>query len=203
MTYCLPDQPAPQQPDRSPIEAVVVCSHYDDFLRHTLPSNKFLFDKIVVVTDWEDKQTRRLCEFYHVECCPTDLLDTRKGVFNKGKGINEGLAILAKGGWVVHLDADMWLPPQTRLLLQQANLDKSMVYGIDRFNVRGLDKWLAFIQDPHLQHECDAYVHLKAFPLGTRVMQTAANGYLPIGFFQMWHPLTSNITRYPEQHSDV
>ena len=61
-----------------------------------------------------------------------DLLDTRKGVFNKGKGINEGLAILAKGGWVVHLDADMWLPPQTRLLLQQAKLDKSMVYGIDR-----------------------------------------------------------------------
>ena len=42
---------------------------------------------------------------------------------------------------------------------------------------------------PVLQHECDAYVHLNAFPLGTRVTSKDGGGYIPIGFFQMWDRL--------------
>ena len=120
--------PPPTSSDSFKIEAVVICSDYSDFLRHTLPQNKFLFDRIVVVTSYEDKATRRMCEFHHVECLPTDRLNVRKGEFCKGCGINDGLARLSMGGWVVHMDADIWLPPQTRILLEQA--EARPIYGV-------------------------------------------------------------------------
>jgi hypothetical protein len=185
------------------IEAIVICDKYDDFLRYTLPNNKHLFDKIVVVTSFEDKATRRMCEFHHVECITTDRLESRKGKFCKGAGINDGLAKLDKDGWVVHLDADIWLPPQTRILLGMAELDRRMVYGIDRFIVRGPEAWEKFLEAPKLQHEDETYIHMTAFPIGTRVMHKHEDGYLPIGFFQMWSPSVSGVTTYPEGHSDA
>ena len=127
------------------LEAVVVCDKYSDFLRHTLPQNKFLFDKLVVVTSHEDTATRKLCEFYHVQCVPTDALKSRHGVFCKGAGINEGLRALDGDSWVLHYDGDIWLPPQTRLLIEQAGLAQDMIYGIDRFIVKGATAWEQFL----------------------------------------------------------
>jgi hypothetical protein len=185
------------------MEAVLVCDRYSDFLRCTLPANKHLFDRIVVVTSAEDRDTQRICEFHHVECVQTDALNSRWNKFCKGAGINEGLARLNRNAWVVHLDADIWLPPQTRLLLENANLDPHMIYGIDRFCVKGYAQWDRFLEKPALQHECDAYVHLNAFPLGTRVTSKDGGGYIPIGFFQMWCPAASGIGEYPVAHTDA
>ena len=202
---CYPDPPGkPPAPDPTfKLEAVVVCDHYHDFLRCTLPHNKFLFDRLVVVTSFEDKETQRICEFYHVECIRTDALQSRKKQFCKADGINEGLARLSLADWVIHLDADIWLPPQTRILLHRANLAKRMVYGIDRFIVKGFRQWQEFLETPQLQHENECWIHLGAFPLGTRVMSPHAGGYIPIGFFQMWNPSTSGIKQYPSQHTDA
>jgi hypothetical protein len=202
MTYC--DQnPPPPKCEPFGIEAVLVCDNYSDFLAYTLPHNKNLFDRIVVVTSYEDKATQKLCEFHHVECLKTDLLESRKGLFCKAQAINVGLDALKKSDWVVHLDADIWLPPQTRILLQRAELDKSMLYGIDRFIVKGAEQWHDFIEKPQLQHECDSWVHLNAFPVGTRVMQAAGQGYVPIGFFQLWNPKGSGVSHYPGEHTDA
>jgi hypothetical protein len=181
----------------------VVCDRYSDFLRCTLPQNKHLFDRIVVVTSAEDVETRKICEFHHVECVRTDALRSRWQEFCKGDGINEGLKRLEMSDWVVHLDADIWLPPQTRILLERAELEKSMIYGIDRFIVKGYAAWDKFLEKPRLQHECDAYIHLDAFPLGTRVMSSNGGGYIPIGFFQLWNPKVSGVTRYPQNHTDA
>jgi hypothetical protein len=203
-TYVSPNPPDPPSPDPCfALEAVIVCDRYHDFLRCTLPHNKFIFDRLVVVTSAEDKETQKLCEFYHVECVPTDLLNSRWKKFCKGCGINVGLAHLGKRDWVVHMDADIWLPPQTRDLLQRADLAKHMIYGIDRFIVKGYRQWDEFMEMPKLQHEAGAYIHVNAFPLGTRVMQDHAAGWTPLGFFQMWHPQTSGISKYPEQHTDA
>lgn len=204
MSYCNPEPVPYDPPDPNfKMEAVVVCDRYHDFLRVTLPHNKFLFDKIVVVTSFEDKETQRICEFYHVECIKTDCLESRKKHFCKADGINEGLAKLSMDDWVVHLDADIWLPPQTRILLHRAGLAKRMIYGIDRFNVRGYRQWDKFLEMPDLQHEADAWIHTNAFPIGTRVMQPHAGGYIPIGFFQMWNPNVSGVKCYPDKHKDA
>ena len=208
MTYQDPNPPTLSPTRPFCMEAVIVCDQYADFLVQTLPHNKFLFDRIVVVTSYEDKATQRVCEFHHVECIRTDELQSRKGQFHKGKGINAGLKALSLRGWAVHLDADIYLPPQTRLLLQAADLDPAFIYGIDRFNVRGFDAWAAFQGLPRLQHENETYIHLGAFPMGTRVMHRHAGGYVPIGFFQLWNAGRFPHRRYPLQqgsaeHTDV
>jgi hypothetical protein len=204
MSYACPCPGGKHQPDGNfKLEAVVVCDRYSDFLRCTLPANKYLFDRIVVVTSAEDCETQHICEFNHVQCVRTDALNSRWKKFCKGAGINEGLSKLKQDGWVVHLDADIWLPPQTRLLLQNANLAPCMLYGIDRFIVKGYAEWDQFMERPTLQHECDAYVHMNAFPLGTRVTSKDSGGYIPIGFFQMWSPSVSGIKDYPEAHTDA
>ena len=198
--------PVPKPEEPFCLKAVVVCSKYDDFLRYTLPENKFLFNEIVVVTDHEDKATKRVCEFYHVKAIPTDALNTRKGQFCKGAGIQEGLEALGikhakENEWFLHLDADMWLPPQTRRLLEEAKLDKHFLYGCDRFIVKGQQAWHEFREKEilHLQHEDYTWVHTDAFPTGTRVC--AYGGYVPLGFFQLWNPAVSGVKDYPTEHT--
>lgn len=191
----------PQACKNFKLECVIVCRDYSDFLCYTLPHNKQLFDRLVVVTSKEDKKTQKLCEFYHVHCliCPELSLP---GMW-KGDAIDLGLRKLDCDGWVLHLDADIWLPPQTRRLLERACLDPTQVYGADRFNVRGANEWLKFLREPLLQHECEAYIHLNNdFEVATRVM-AHDTGWIPIGFFQLWHPLVSGCRTYPKKHSDA
>lgn len=183
------------------LEAVIVCDRYADFLAHTLPENKILFDRMVVVTSHEDKETQRVCEYWHVKCLQTDVLESRKGKFCKGAGINAGLAELDRAGWVVHMDADIALPPLTRILIEGADLDKSFLYGCDRVMCRSFDDWVKFRTKPRLQHENQVWMHMDQFPFGHRVAINSYGGYIPVGFFQMWSPSVSGITAYPEGHN--
>lgn len=201
MAYQDPCPPSPPVNTKFKLECVIVCAHYDDFLRETLPHNKQMFDRIVVVTSPDDKRTQKLCEFHHIECIPTHALGVLEGAFRKGAGINVGLNRLDKDGWVLHLDADIWLPPQTRSLLQKMDLDKSMLYGIDRFIVENFESWRGFVENPKLQQEAGSWVHTNAFRMGTRVMH--GEGYIPIGFFQLWFPSVSGIQTYPAGHTSA
>lgn len=176
--------------------------NYADFLAETLPHNRVLFDLTVVVTAPEDKETRRVCEFWNVHCLPTDVFETRWGKFAKGRGINAGLAVLKKDDWVLHLDADMLCPPLMRKFLTQAKLDPSHLYGFDRHICRGSEQWRRFLALPQLQHESGTWIHLDKFPLGTRLMLDCEDGgYIPLGFGQLWNPSVSGVMEYPEQHT--
>jgi hypothetical protein len=204
VTYVPPVPPC--QPPANPgfySEAVIICDKYHDFLGKTLPHNKYQFNKLVVVTSYEDKETQRICEHWHVECVKTDVLETRKGHFCKGKGINVGLEKLSLKGWVTHMDADILLPPQTKIILENADLNPQHLYGIDRFNIRGYKSFAKFLDMPKLQHECNTYIHVDKYPVGTRIMHAHAGGYVPLGFFQMWNPNGSGVFRYPEGHTDA
>jgi hypothetical protein len=130
----------------------------------------------------------------------TDKFRSHWGQFCKGAGINFGLKELDRDDWIVHLDADIALPPMARRVIETADLDKNCLYGIDRFIVPSFEAWIQFLACPALQHENGSWLHLNSFPLGTRVWLPHTGGYLPIGFFQMWHG-SSKILSYPEQHA--
>lgn len=180
------------------IEAVTICVNYSDFLAHTLLWNRGAFDRIVVVTDKKDKATRDLCEHHFVRCVATDAFYESDRAFCKSGGINAGLAALDGDDWVVHLDADIVLPPRSRRLFENAGLSPDTIYGIDRMMCRSFDDWLAYVGQPEVQHSCDAFVQANAFPLGVRVAKMGEDGWAPIGFFQLWNAGATGIRHYPD-----
>ena len=49
------------------IEAVIISVNYADYLRHSIPFNKSLFDRMVIVTTEKDKETQNICSYNDVE----------------------------------------------------------------------------------------------------------------------------------------
>lgn len=194
------------------ISAIIVSVNYGDVLAWTLRENRNLFDRLIVVTSPRDQRTRRICEHFHVRCetissfyavgSSVDIL-----AFNKAAGINHGLRCLDQqppttDDWYVHLDADIVLPPRTRELLHKADLDSSSIYGIDRMMCTSFDDYVRYASFPTAQHQNQIFVKANAFPIGVRVARLDADGdgYVPIGFFQLWNPVGSNVINYPEHH---
>jgi hypothetical protein len=200
------------------LEAVTVCVDYADFLAETLPHNVRHFDDYVVVTRQDDRATQQLCRELGVECRVTDLMHFEGDAFAKARAIDYGLAYLRRDDWVVHLDADIWLPPMTRQWIDWAQPDPDCIYGIDRMNCVGYDAWQKFIDQPMKRqhqhtHHCLTHppfdvAHGLPFPMGSRISLRQYGGFVPIGFFQMWHGGRHPDRRYPlrqgsAEHTDV
>lgn len=184
------------------IECVIVSLNYSDFLSHTLPHNKNFFNRMVVVTDTKDIETKRVCEFFNVECVQTDAFYLDSDVPNKSRGINAGLERLDLDGWVLQLDADIYLLPQTRNILESFILDEKKLYGIDRLMCNSYEEWMHFIHKSKPIYEGWIYCHLDRFPVGTRIIQyNSGFGYMPIGYFQLWNPGGCGIYDYPIENA--
>lgn len=190
---------------RMRIEAVTCCVNYADILAHTLPRNLNVFDSILVVTTPEDKQTQKVCQYYRVPYLMTDAFDARWGNFKKGQAINEGLRHLKRQDWICHFDSDIVFPPHTREALERADLDTKSLYGADRLECKSYRDWHRFLDDPEPPiAAADYLIHTthSPFQVATRVQMQHSGGYIPIGFFQLWHA-DSGILQYPEGHSDA
>ncbi len=200
-----PDSPeAPIPPQR--IEAITVCYNYSDFLTQTLPHNLRHFDHYIVVTHPDDHDTQTLCRQLGVECRPTDLMHYRNDQFAKARAIDYGLAYLRRDDWVVHLDADIYLPPMTRQWITWANPNPDCIYGIDRCDCTGYTAWHNYISRPaqHLhQHAHGCLTLPPPFPLSARISLRAYGGYVPIGFFQLWNAAQFPDRRYPLEHGSA
>lgn len=203
-----PVNPKPPRKKRF-LEAVCVSVDYNDFLSEFLIHNRLFFDKLVIVTSSKDLGAQNLCRVYDVECVITDSFYEDGAKFNKGKGINAGLTKLTKKEWVLHIDSDIILPPHFRTVFDNIYLDDLSIYGCDRMNCTGHDRWHKWLEKPRPQHEKYFLVHGNAFPLGARVAHyNQYDGWFPIGFFQLWNSTKSGIKKYPENgvgadHTDV
>lgn len=182
------------------IEAITTCVNYSDFLSHTLLFNKRCFDRLIVVTKPEDIKTQRVCAFHHVECITTDAFGSN---FNKARAINFGLQQLSRKGWVCHFDADIALPINSRMLMEHANLCKNAIYGIDRYMVQSQKDWFNCISRATPQYDQEIFVYTDHFKMGTRIVKHTLNGYIPIGFFQLWKAAEYPDRWYPEEHENA
>jgi len=204
-TYCdPPGEPAPV-PAYIRINAIQTSVDYGDFLAWTLPENKHHFDNTLIITAPHDKLTQSICAHYHVRCIPTDVWWNNGDLFNKARGINLGLSQLAltERDWVLHLDADLWLPPRTGEILHSLKLDPTCIYGIDRMECQSFPDWIGFKCNPSIQHEFNVFVKPRAFPLGARLVLLNADGYVPLGCFQLWNPAVSRIIHYAESQNNA
>jgi hypothetical protein len=57
-----------------------------------------------------------------------------------------------------------------------------------------------FIAEPEVQHTDEVYVTANAFQLGSRIAKTDNDGYIPIGFFQLWNTRATGVKQYPMGH---
>jgi len=188
------------------IEGVIICYNFADILEYTLPHTLDLLDRVVVVTHHDDKATARLCQKYSVDCVKTTVFHEDGDKFNKGRAINLGLSHLRHSDWLIHLDADIMLPPRFRTMLHMAKLDQRNLYGCDRLNTCTYDNWQKAQEKIYPQY---AYRYLvrtaEDLPLGARLVHMEY-GYCPIGYMQLWHSSTKR--QYPivcgsAEHSDV
>src|SRR4051812_13604369 len=113
------------------IECVTVCVGYADFLAETIPFNRPHFDRWVIVTTPEDRDTRELCRRHGLT--PVLTRDFYRGgaEFAKARGIRRGIDHLSADCWALHLDGDIALPGHFRRGLEMADLDPAKVYGCD------------------------------------------------------------------------
>jgi hypothetical protein len=184
------------------IECITYCYNYSDFLSEVISDNKQHFDNYIIVTAKEDKKTIQLCDLHNIKCLTLDHTKYKEEEF-RGYCLNYALENLKCNDWVINLDADMWLPPRTRSLLESKHLEEHKIYGIDRLMCNSYIDWVKFKKNPKI-HEGWIYMHLDAFKMGVRNVGYAGNieGYIPIGFFQLWNIKGSEIKKYPYRHQN-
>jgi hypothetical protein len=62
------------------------------------------------------------------------------------------------------------------------------------------EAWIKYVQTPTQMHTAQTFVIPEPFPMGARVARLSDDGWLPVGFFQMWNPNVSGIHDYPQDH---
>lgn len=102
-------EPIPM-PSKKGINAIVACVKYDDFLAITLPHNRKHFDRVMVVTTWDDTRTHKVAAMHDCECFNTTAFHDRGDPFNKGRAMEEGFDLLGRVGWICIWDADTIMP---------------------------------------------------------------------------------------------
>ncbi len=176
------------------IEAVVVCVDHADFLENTLPLLLRSVDRVVVVTSPKDRRTQDLVARTHARCVVTTSMYDCGRAFGLGAAINYGVALSTQDDWVLVIDADIVLCG--RYPLKSLDLDETKLYGIDRFQCFGWDRWQAMLaQNRPLPNVAVPFI--RDLPIGYRIAMPGCGGYMPCGFFQLWHPIASGVWDYP------
>jgi hypothetical protein len=189
------------------IQAITVSVNYSDFLKYSIETNKEFFDDWFIVTDTKDKETKELCDKHGLHCIQTDIF-YEGGYFRKYAGINEALKLVDKDAWVLFLDGDILLSPLTKRVLTKLNLQKDTIYGIDRVNCYGFERFIEFKKSSGVLKE-NWLLHGAGLEFGARIVHIFGEdgenglftGYKPLGFFQLVH--RSSFDYYPEGSLDA
>ncbi|HEX4083340.1 MAG TPA: hypothetical protein VHY22_00410 [Chthoniobacteraceae bacterium] len=174
------------------LEAVTVCVGFDDMLDLTLGLNHPHLDTLIVVTTHGDRATQAVARKHGALCVQTDLFAKNGRIFNKGAAINAGFSRFQYYGWRLHLDADIALPDNfRRILFNHTTLDHHCIYGCDRVDVIGNDAIATVKAGSHPPQHTHGFMVCPepSHPLSARYVDTL-RGYVPIGFFQLWHCTT-------------
>lgn len=168
------------------LEGLVVCVGYGDFLSWSLPENMKHFDRLVVVTSPDDKQTQAVAMACGAELVISERFRENGAVFNKGKMLNDGFDRLDLDGWVLVLDADIVFREGMRRRLFSRLLNERSLYYVTRFNTPSEDRegWLGqWLEQP------ERFTELEFDDPGSNQM--------PWGYFQLFHGSAGR--RYSEE----
>jgi len=125
------------------IEAITVSINYSDYLSQII-SNKEKLDRWIIVTHEDDSDCIKVCEDNDIEYICSKRIYEDGSYFAKGKAINEGLELLDKDSWILHVDSDICLPDDFREIVQDNLNNKEKLYWNRRYDKETLEeiKWI-------------------------------------------------------------
>ena len=147
------------------LECVITCVNYDDLLGITLPQAMYaLALEPVVVTSMADERTCRCVRRYGGRLFQTDRFYRNGAAFNKAAALNAIIKsdILSLHGWILMLDADIFLPDRMREAIEREVKDKGCLYGAPRIHCPDKKAWEAQKFEPMTWKttETPGYFHL-------------------------------------------
>ena len=190
------------------LECVTVSVGYGDILGVVAKYVRHLFDRWVIISTPDDRETREVCRKYSLPIRLTKEFYRGGSDFNKGHGIALGMDQLEGSGWVMHMDADIILPPDLRRWLESAHLDESCIYGFDRVMVKSWADWCRVRDSGYIQHDYHCRCNFPpGYEVGTRWV-SPLHGWVPIGFAQLFHgsadtPHGFHQKPYPSWHNSA
>lgn len=118
--------------------AVIASTNHDDFLDITIPANKDLYKRYIVITSPEDIKTQEVCQKYKTECYTSTGFTHNNSKFNRGRVYNEVIDLLwadQSDYWVNFLDSDIIVPAEAKKFFDISDLlDKSLFFGARRYD---------------------------------------------------------------------
>jgi hypothetical protein len=120
----------------------VVSTEMDDYLKLTIPRNRYLFKNFVLVTKPTDEKTIDLCNKHFIDIVYFN--DFYKNAsFNKSGAIHAAQKILHekyKHKWLLLHDSDIIFPEDLKEKINNVHpRNKEALYGIDRYNVMNME----------------------------------------------------------------
>lgn len=193
------------------LEAITISVGYADFLHEIAQWNRQHFDEWIIGTDPKDEATREVCRKFNLKCIVSEDHRRHGEGFNKGRLIERCLHHTSKDAWRLHHDCDIVLPTHFRMACEAAELRKDFIYGADRIDVIGWDKWVQLKNSGFVTHQIDYGCRVNTtrpgYETGTRFAYPKF-GYVPIGYFQLWHSSEDEwrgvrTKSYPTEHGSA
>lgn len=177
----------------SRLDVVMVCVNYSDLLVVSLSDNiKIIEPKhIFVVTDGKDLLTQQICHDFGVNCIITERFYENDAIFNKGKGLNEGIQAITDPDWILITDADIIFPPDLLSILNDKSVNRNKLYAATRY----------------LCGDYTTYQKYKTKKITLEQMD-GVHRCPPVGYFQLFHIKHPNLIDntqpiYPEISGDA
>lgn len=122
------------------LQAVTVCINYADYLECVVENARH-FDRWIVISVPDDKDTARLCRKHGLDCRQSRTLKSDgsdfDAAYNKSSVVNEALDLLDPQGWALIVDADVRLPRYFRERVAGLPLESGALYGMSGRKICG------------------------------------------------------------------
>jgi len=125
------------------IRAITVCVDYHDYLRITMPINRFHFSEVMVVTSPTDLKTIEVAASNNCQVFTTDSFYANGAQFNKWLALEEGLDQFGRHGWLCIMDADIVWPTSASI----DNLKSGYLYSPLRRMMKDFKRYLPPVKD--------------------------------------------------------
>jgi len=149
------------------LTCLITCVNYSDILKYTLSVNLKIIQNIIIITDYNDKNTVNLCKKLNIKYIQTDLFYKKEKIkldsfwnifnfswwynlyqkfsnkknFNKAKVINYVIKNHVKTDWVLLIDADIIISEKFKNI-DIDKLKKDYLYGTYRIIYKTKQDWI-------------------------------------------------------------